>query len=70
MRIRPLQGFATHGVKKISVDDAGFAVRMNVYRNNATGSEVVKPKHTPENHTGEVVNEAVNEVVNATGGFV
>ena len=53
-----------YGVKKISVDDAGFAVRMNVYRSNATGSEVVKPKHATENPTGEVVNEVVNEAVN------
>ena len=53
-----------YGVKKISVDDAGFAVRMNVYRSNATGSEVVKPKHATENPTGEVVNEAVNVALN------
>ena len=50
-----------YGVKKVVVDDAGFTVRMNVYRNNATGSEVVKPKHAPEYHTGEVVNVASNE---------
>ena len=29
------------GIKKVAVDDAGFAVRMNVYRNNATDDEVV-----------------------------
>ena len=50
-----------YGVKKVVVDDAGFAVRMNVYRNNATGGEVVNPKHATENPTGEVVNVALNE---------
>ena len=55
-----------YGVKKVSVDDAGFAVRMNVYRNNATCSEVVKPKYTPEKTAGATVNATVSATVNAT----
>ena len=57
-----------YGIKKVAVDDAGFAVRMNVYRNNATDDEVVNLKNTPEKHMGEVVREAVSGPVKGPVG--
>lgn len=40
-----------------------IAVRMNVYRNNALDSEVVKFGKSAEKHAGDGVNEGVNEGV-------
>ena len=59
---RLLFGVANDG----TVDDAGFAVRMNVYRNNTIGGEVVNTKSASKNHTGEAVNATVSATVSAT----
>jgi len=49
-----------HGLQKVTIEDVGFAVRMNVYRNNAQNSEVVKSGKAVEKHAGEGVSEGVN----------
>ena len=51
-----------YGIRKVAVEDAGFAVRMNVYR-EATADEVVKRENASQMSQDEVVNEAVSEVV-------
>ena len=55
-----------YGVKKVVVDDTGFAVRMNVYRNQARGGETVNPKNASKKRTGATVNATVSATVNAT----
>ena len=55
-----------YGIGKVSVDDAGFAVRMNVYRNQARGGETVNPKNASKKRTGATVNATVSATVNAT----
>jgi predicted HTH transcriptional regulator len=52
-----------YGIGKVAVDDAGFAVRMNVFRADAAANEVANPNAKAKNGGGEVVNEVVNEVV-------
>ena len=52
-----------YGIRKVVVEDAGFAVRMNVYRAPAMADEGVNSEIGSKKHTGEVVNEVVNEVV-------
>ena len=53
-----------YGLQKVTIEDVGFAVRMNVYRNNAPDSEVVKSETASKEQRREVVNEGVSEVVN------
>ena len=55
-----------YGIGKVSVDDAGFAVRMNVYRNQARGGETVNPKDASKKRTSATVNATVNATVSAT----
>lgn len=50
------------GIRKVAVEDVGFAVRMNVYRASAA-DEVVKRENASQMPQDEVVNEVVNEVV-------
>ena len=52
-----------YGLQKVTIEDVGFAVRMNVYRNNALDSKVVKFGKSAEKHAGEGVNEGVSEGV-------
>ncbi len=55
-----------YGINKVSVDDAGFAVRMNVYRKHTTGEGTVNPKNGSNKHNGATVNATVNATVSAT----
>lgn len=52
-----------YGIRKVEVDDAGFAVRMNVYRKRSLVDEVVNAENAAKKPSDEVVNEVVNEVV-------
>ena len=52
-----------YGVKKVVVDDTGFAVRMNVYRNQARGGETVNPKNASKKRTGATVNATVSDMI-------
>ena len=47
-----------YGLAKVAIEDAGFAVRMNVYRKNVPAIEMVKPEKVIKKHICEVVNEA------------
>ena len=42
-----------YGIKKVAVNDAGFAVRMNVYRNTTTGGEVADSRKVIKEYIGE-----------------
>ena len=52
-----------YGINKVSVDDAGFAVRMNVYRKHTTGDGTVNPKNGSNKHNGATVNATVSATV-------
>ena len=53
-----------HGIQKVAVEDAGFAVRMNVYRNKTAGDETVNSTNIVKTHKGATVNATVNDVFN------
>ena len=55
-----------YGIRNVSVDDTGFAVRMNVYRSQAAGDETVNPKNVLEKRMGATVNATVSATVSAT----
>ena len=55
-----------YGIRKVSVEDAGFAVRMNVYREKA--DEVVKRENASKNPQDEGVNDGVSDGVNLSEG--
>ena len=52
-----------YGIGKVSVDDTGFAVRMNVYRNQVRGGETVNPKNASKKRTGATVNATVSDMI-------
>ncbi len=54
-----------HGIQKVAVEDAGFAVRMNVFRNKTAGDETVKSTNIDKTHKGATVNATVNDVFNS-----
>ena len=53
-----------YGIRDITIEDSGIAVRMNVYRASQAADEVVNPKKASKKRHHEVVNEVVNEAVN------
>ena len=52
-----------YGIKKVAVDDAGFAVRMNVYRNTTTGGEVADSRKVIKEYMSEKVDTTVNDSI-------
>ncbi len=60
------KAFAEYGLPNLSLEDAGFAVKMNVYRSVAgktvanSGDELVNPDLTGKRQQNEPVNEPVN----------
>ena len=63
--------FAEYGLQNLSLEDAGFAVKMNVYRVTKTGDEGINPdlstKKRKDGTANEGANEGVNEGVNEGG---
>ena len=58
--------FADYGLREISLEDAGFAVKMNVYRAAKAGDEVVNPDFSSKKRKNVTVNVTVNDTVNDT----
>jgi len=58
--------FADYGLRDISLEDAGFAVKMNVYRATKAGDEVVNPDLSSQKRKDDTVNVTVNDIVNDT----
>ena len=57
--------FSEYGIRDISLEDSGFAVKTNVYRSVfQAGNEPVNSDFSTKNGGSEPVNEAVNEAVN------
>ena len=48
-----------HGIQKVDMEDAGFAVRMNVYRNKTADDEMANPKNASKKQRREGVSEGV-----------
>ena len=57
--------FADYGLRDISLEEAGFAIKMNVYRVAKAGNEVVNPDLSSQKRKNKGVNKGVNEVYNA-----
>ena len=53
-----------YGLRRVSIEDAGFAVRTDVYRATAAANEGVKPKKRVDDGVNEGVNATANNVVN------
>lgn len=58
--------FADYGFREISLEDAGFAVKMNVYRVAKAGDEVVNPDFSSKKRKNVTVKDTVNVTVNDT----
>ena len=58
--------FADYGLRDISLEDAGFAVKLNVYRAAKAGDEVVNPDFSSKKRKNVTVNDTVNVTVNDT----
>ena len=58
--------FADYGLREISLEDAGFAVKMNVYRATRAGDEVVNPDLSSKKRKNVTVKDTVNVTVNDT----
>jgi predicted HTH transcriptional regulator len=58
--------FADYGLRNISLEDAEFAVKMNVYRATKAGDEVVNPDLSSQKRKDDTVNVTVNDIVNDT----
>ena len=58
--------FADYGLREISLEDVGFAVKMNVYRATKAGDEVVNPDLSSKKRKNDTVNVTVNDIVNDT----
>ena len=58
--------FADYGLREISLEDTGFAVKMNVYRATKAGDEVVNPDLSSKKRKDVTVKDTVKDTVNDT----
>ena len=56
--------FADYGLQNISLEDAGFAVKMNVYRVTKTGGEGVKTDSISKKQKDDGLNDGLNKRIN------